>query len=44
MARVWETRRSKPEKVPRFWNKRKLENKTSNETSSAKKPRGLMKR
>ena len=44
MARVWETRKSKPENLPRLWNKRKLENKTSNEMSSAKKPRGLLKR
>jgi hypothetical protein len=44
MARVWKTGKCKPETKPRLWNKRELENKTSNETSSAKKPRGLLQR
>ena len=44
MARVWKTGRRKPENIPTLRNKRELENKTSNETSSAKKPRGLLKR
>jgi hypothetical protein len=44
MARVWKTGRRKPENIPRVWHKRELENKTSNETSCAKKPRGLLKR
>ena len=44
MARLWKTGKRKSEKKPRLWNKRELENKTSNETSSAKKPRGLLQR
>ena len=44
MARLWKTGKRKPETKPRLWNKRELENKTSNETSSAKKPRGLLHR
>ena len=44
MARIWKTGKRKPETKPRLWNKRELENKTSNETSSAKKPRGLLHR
>ena len=44
MARVWKTGKRKPETKPRLWIKRELENKTSNETRSAKKPRGLLKR
>jgi hypothetical protein len=44
MARVWKTEKRKPETKPRLWNKRELENKTSNEISNAKKPRGLLKR
>ena len=44
MARLWKTGKRKPETKSRLWNKRELENKTSNETSSAKKPRGLLQR
>ena len=44
MARVWKTGRRKPDNIPRLWNKRELENKTSNETSCAKKPKVLLKR
>ena len=44
MARVWKTGRRKPENIPRVWHKRELENKTSNETRSAKKPRGSLQR
>ena len=44
MARIWKTEKRKPETKPRLWNKRELENETSNETSSAKKPRGLLQR
>ena len=42
MARVWKTGKRKPETKPRLWIKRELENKMSNETGSAKKPRGLL--
>ena len=44
MARVWKTEKRKPKTKPRLWNKRELENKTSNETSCAKKPKVLLKR
>ena len=44
MARLWKTGKRKSETKPRLWNKRELENKTSNETSSAKKTRGLLQR
>ena len=44
MARIWKTGKRKPETKPRLWNKRELENKTSHETSSAKKPRRLLQR
>ena len=44
MARIWKTGKRKPETKPRLWNKREIENKTSHETSSAKKPRRLLQR